>query len=122
MEEEGIKKEYVEIVEKMIQKSINKGDYKQVLGIAIECKRVDLIKKVLNLENQKDLVNYIFDIAINYVLNYDFKRELINLVIQYLNEKISKDIKDYIVLSQSYFILNQADSFARLILGLVLES
>jgi hypothetical protein len=47
------------------------------LGIAIECKRVDLIKNVLNLENQKDLLNYIFDIAINYVLNYDFKHQLI---------------------------------------------
>ena len=122
MEEEGIKKEYVEIVEKMIQKSINKGDFKQVLGIAIECKRVDLIKTVLNLENQKDLVNYIFDIAINYVLNYEFKHELITIVIQYLNQKITKDIKDYTTLAQSYFILNQHESFAKLIHNLVLEN
>ncbi len=122
MEEEGIKKEYVEIVEKMIQKSINKGDFKQFWGIAIECKRVDLIKTVLNLENQKDLVNYIFDIAINYVLNYEFKHELITIVIQYLNQKITKDIKDYTTLAHSYFILNQHETFAKLIHNLVLEN
>lgn len=67
---------YEEIVNKMIQRSIQQTNYKTALGTAIECRRLDLVRDIIRVVpfSQKNTsIAYIYDLALNTVNSRGFK-------------------------------------------------
>jgi hypothetical protein len=113
----------VEIVEKLLELSINEGDYKNACGIAIDIRRLDIIRVILEKSrnrNHGEILNYLFNIAKTVVHNVNFRGELFRLIIEnYKNKELFA--KEYSILSQCYFLCEDAQSLANLLYSMLVE-
>ena len=65
-----------QIVERMFQRCIEDKEYKQALGIALESKRLDMIKRILEVANDSSLLAYILDAVMSIVTSLDLRNEV----------------------------------------------
>ncbi len=65
-----------QIVERMFQRCIEDKEFKQALGIALESKRLDMIKRILEVANEPSLLAYVLDAVMSIVTSLDLRNEV----------------------------------------------
>jgi 26S proteasome regulatory subunit N2 len=109
----------VAVVERMFQKCLDDGEYKQAIGIALEAFRLDVVEKAIGQAGQKGaepLLEYVLDVAVNLVQNLGFRNQILQLLV-----KLFKALPepDYLAISQCFLWLNDSTSMVAFLTSLV---
>jgi 26S proteasome regulatory subunit N2 len=64
------------IVERMFQRCIDDGEYKQAIGIALESKRLDVVEDVISKGNPHELLSFVIEVSMTLVQNLQFRNEV----------------------------------------------
>jgi len=101
------------IVERMFDKCLHDGEYKQALGIALETHRLDKVKQAISCSGSvSDLLNHCLLLSQTVVQNRAFRQQLLReLVSIYSSEKVP----DYAAICQCLLFLDDANSIASLL-------
>lgn len=126
--EEGktIDPKLVSIVERMIRRCVDAGDYRLALGVALEARRLDIISNLIQEYLQKhghdeendpmSLINYVLECSITLVTNREFRTRVLNLLVDIITSLPSPD---YFAISKIIVQLNDSDLAIRLFRELV---
>ncbi|ODQ67787.1 26S proteasome regulatory complex, non-ATPase subcomplex, Rpn2/Psmd1 subunit [Nadsonia fulvescens var. elongata DSM 6958] len=94
------------IVEKMIQKSIENGEFQVAIGVAIESRRLDIIETIFqNISSQSasELIGYLLDCSINIIDKRQFRNKSLNALTSII---LSQENPDYFALCKIIVQLN----------------
>lgn len=64
------------VVERMFQRCIDDGEYKQAIGIALESKRLDVIEDVISKGNPHELLAFVVEVSMTLVQNLQFRNQV----------------------------------------------
>lgn len=92
------------IVDKMITQCIEKREYRQALGVALETRRLDVIEHVFNLTHDKALLKYVLEMVMRVIVDPEARRDVLNLLVRLFQ---SLDEPDYFSAAQCYVYLNE---------------
>lgn len=109
----------VAIVERMFERCFTEGMYRHTLGIALESRRLDLVKRsILESGDVKAMLRYCFDISQSTaaIASREFRTELLAVLVQ-LYEQLPNP--DYINVAQCLLFLNQPQAVAETLEKLV---
>lgn len=116
-----IDQKLIDIVEKMLDLCIKDGDFKQACGIALEVRRLDIVNAIIaqiRNNNLSDILLYLFELTKKVITSVNFKREVLNLLIEnYKNKELLP--QEYIILSQCYFLGEDSKSIANLLFTMI---
>ena len=105
-----------DIVERMFQRCADDYEYEQAIGIALESRRLDVVKSIVQKGDSSKLLTYVLDVCITLVQNLEFRNEVLRLLVELY--KTLKD-PDYISISQCLVHLNDPISCANLLKSLI---
>ncbi|KAI9206804.1 armadillo-type protein [Polychytrium aggregatum] len=113
---ESIDPRLINVVTRMIQRCYNDQEYKQVIGIALESMRLDVIEEAVAKGNAKELLSYVLEAAMTIVQHIGFRNMLLQLLV-----KLFKNLQDpdYISISQCFVHLNSPSEAGELLQSLV---
>uniref|UniRef100_A0A7S2JSF5 26S proteasome regulatory subunit RPN2 C-terminal domain-containing protein n=1 Tax=Haptolina brevifila TaxID=156173 RepID=A0A7S2JSF5_9EUKA len=105
-----------DLVERMVESSINRNAYQVVMGIALEARRLDMIERVVRLcdsapgEHEHEasttaMLSYMFTLTTTALSSRSFRRKLLGVMVKVYSEMASPD---YIGLSRCLAHLNDA--------------
>ena len=73
----------ISVIESMFERCISQGEYKQAIGIAIESRRLDIVKRVIDASGRDaTLLNYILTCSNRVIVNKSFRTELLSELIE----------------------------------------
>mmetsp|Transcript_32100 Transcript_32100/g.43961 ORF Transcript_32100/g.43961 Transcript_32100/m.43961 type:complete len:985 (-) Transcript_32100:98-3052(-) len=102
-----------EIVLSMFEKCFRDGEYKQVLGIALECRRMDKVRQAItSSENVGEMLEYCFRVALRVVKNLDFRKMVLRELVDLYNEL---EEKDYFQVTQILILLDDASAISKIL-------
>ncbi|KAJ3407446.1 hypothetical protein CcCBS67573_g02693 [Chytriomyces confervae] len=105
-----------EVVQRMFQVCHQDGEFKQALGIALECQRLDMIEATVLKGNQSELLTYLMDASLSIVSSLEFRNKVLNLLVKLYGNLAEPD---YIACAICYFHLNDAIHAAALLQNLL---
>jgi len=88
----------------------------QALGVAIEGRRPDTIKRILKLSKDRSLLDYVFHNAMNYVRQIKWRDEILQIVVTMQREQAEPD---YFAICTCLLHLNDATATANELLELL---
>lgn len=100
------------IIDKMITRCIEGREYRQVLGIALEARRLDVIEHVFSTTQDKALLTYVLEMVIGVVESQEVRRHVLQLLVKLF---MSLDEPDYFSTAQCYVYLNEPQQAAELL-------
>ncbi len=109
---EGLKK----IVDQMFDRCIAGQEYKQALGIALESRRGDVIRRVFEVTKDAGLLTYVQDAVMGVVQSLSFRNEVLELLVQLYQ---SLPAPDHFSIAQCYVYLNKPQRASELLHDLV---
>ena len=112
---EPIDARLVAIVERLFERCFTEGLYRHTLGIALESRRLDLVKRsILESGDIKGMLSYCFDISQSTaaIASREFRGELLAVLVQ-LYQGLANP--DYINVCQCLLFLNQPLSVAEIL-------
>ena len=101
---------------RMINRCMDHGQYRQALGIAIETKRLDVFEKAITATNYQDNINkmlsYAFRCAMGLIQNRSYPGELLNTLV-----KLYKGLStpDFVQMSECLIFLDEPLSVAEVL-------
>lgn len=104
------------VVERMFQRCIDDGEYKQAIGIALESKRLDVIEDVISKGNPHELLAFVVEVSMTLVQNLQFRNQVLRLLVKLYN---NLEEPDYVSVSQCLVHLNDPASCATMLKDLV---
>jgi len=88
-----------------------------VLGIAIECRRLDVVRRsIVESKQQSEMLEYCFNLARNVIQNREFRHEVLRILIELYSQLAEPD---YINMCQSLLFLNDHKKVAGLLNTLI---
>ena len=105
------------IIENVFNACLKDNRLYQALGFCVESYNLD--KLTLALENSKDIlknINFVYDIAQNYVVNKEYNSVLIDHVLKLL---IKHAKKEYIQITSCQFFLNNPDALSSTLVNIL---
>ncbi|KDN37461.1 putative RPN2-26S proteasome regulatory subunit [Tilletiaria anomala UBC 951] len=114
--DEAFKAGLAKIVDQMFDRCITDKEHKQALGIALECRRLDIIQKVFEVTKDVALLTYIQDAVMGVVQTLDFRNQVLHLLVR-LYQTLSAP--DYFSIAQCYVYLNAPQLASDLLYDLV---
>ena len=107
------------IINKMITRCIEDRQYHQVLGIALEAQRLDVIEHVFSTTQDKTLLTYVLEMAMGVVNAVEVRRQVLQLLVKLF---LSLDEPDYFSTAQCYVYLNEPQPTSELLRTLLQRS
>ncbi|KAF4977135.1 hypothetical protein FZEAL_6323 [Fusarium zealandicum] len=121
------------VIDRLFESCMEQGRYRQVVGIAVESKNLDVLRKVIKrasddekkaksnpLESSpgpaEDLMEYILGICMDIVQERGFRTEILRLILDLLNEIPNPD---YFAIAKCVVYLNSDDEASRMLRSLV---
>lgn len=104
------------VVERMFQRCIDDGEYKQAIGIALESKRLDVIEDVISKGNPHELLSFVVEVSMTLVQNLQFRNQVLRLLVKLYN---NLEEPDHVSVSQCLVHLNDPASCAVMLKDLV---
>ncbi|KAI9682093.1 MAG: proteasome regulatory particle base subunit [Caeruleum heppii] len=122
----GIQRNLQNVIEQLFERCYREGRYRQVVGIAIEARRLDVLREVIHRASQEDtsqrdasqksspadraeeLMDYILELCMSVVQERGLRNEILKLILDLLNEIPTPD---YFAIAKCVVYLNQ-DSLA----------
>lgn len=105
-----------DIVERMFQRCAEDCEYEQAIGIALESRRLDIVKSIIQKGDASKLLSYVLDVCMTLVQNLEFRNEVLRLLVDLYK---TLEHPDYISISQCLVHLNDTSSCADMLKGLV---
>lgn len=101
------------IVNRMFQRCLDEGQYKQALGIALETRRMDVFQQAIMLADDKaGMLLYAFQVSMALLQNRGFRNQVLrSLVNLYKN----LDVPDYVNMVQCLIFLDDAAAIAEIL-------
>lgn len=65
-----------DIVERMFQRCANDGEYEQAIGIALESRRLDVVKAMIQQGNSTKLLPYVLEVSMTLVQHLEFRNQV----------------------------------------------
>jgi len=114
---ELISKELENIVERMFNRCFEDKEYKQAVGIALEARRLDILERcVKQSEQQKELLAYIFKVAMELITSREFRQAVLRSVVKLYTDL---NIPDYISICRCLVFLDDAAAVANILTNLL---
>lgn len=125
----GVQGQLQAIVERLFEQCFQQKRYRQVIGIAIEAKSLDVLRKTIirasedekkqdgESRRSEELMEYVLDICMGIVQERAFRNEILKLILDLLNEIPSPD---YFSIAKCVVYLNE-HSMASVILRQLVE-
>ncbi|KAK1142872.1 proteasome regulatory particle base subunit [Aspergillus melleus] len=125
----GVQGQLQAIVERLFEQCFQQKRYRQVIGIAIEAKSLDVLRKTIirasedekkqdgESRRSEELMEYVLDICMGIVQERSFRNEILKLILDLLNEIPSPD---YFSIAKCVVYLNE-HSMASVILRQLVE-
>ncbi|KAG2183158.1 hypothetical protein INT43_006153 [Umbelopsis isabellina] len=107
------------VVERMFQRCIDDGEYKQAIGIALESKRPDVIEDVISKGNPHELLAFVVEVSMTLVQNLQFRNQVLRLLVKLYN---NLEEPDHVSVSQCLVHLNDPASCATMLKDLVAKN
>ena len=107
---------FTSIIDKMIARCIKSEEYHQVLGIALESRRLDVIEQVFKTTQDKALLSYVLEMVIRVLNVPEVRRQVLQLLVQLFQ---SLDEPDYFSTAQCYVYLNEPQPVSEMLRSLV---
>jgi 26S proteasome regulatory subunit N2 len=121
------------VIDRLFESCLEQGRYRQVVGIAVEAKNLDVLRSVIKrasddekkaksnpLENSpgpaEDLMEYTLGICMDIVQERGFRTEILRLILDLLNEIPNPD---YFAIAKCVVYLNSDDEASRMLRDLV---
>ncbi|KAI8643891.1 armadillo-type protein [Parasitella parasitica] len=105
-----------DIVERMFQRCAEDCEYEQAIGIALESRRLDIVKSIVQKGDASKLLSYVLDVCMTLVQNLEFRNEVLRLLVDLYK---TLENPDYISISQCLVHLNDSTSCAQMLKSLV---
>lgn len=106
------------IVDKMVERGIAAREYRQVLGIALETQRLDVIEHVFQMTHDAVLLTYVLETVMGLVQAPEVRREVLHLLVKLFSSLAQPD---YFSIAQCYVYLNETQLTAELLRKLAAE-
>mmetsp|Transcript_8885 Transcript_8885/g.13195 ORF Transcript_8885/g.13195 Transcript_8885/m.13195 type:complete len:977 (-) Transcript_8885:2177-5107(-) len=109
------------IVNRMFTRSLNAGEYKQAMGIALETRRLDILKQaILESGNVQEMIEYGIRVANNVITSRNFRLKLLDFLVNVLDEAEGKKEGEstaqyYFSLKECLVFLNKGERMAKLL-------
>lgn len=100
----------------MFQRCAEDCEYEQAIGIALESRRLDVVKSIIQKGDAAKLLSYVLDVCMTLVQNLEFRNEVLRLLVD-LYKTLQNP--DYISISQCLVHLNDPASCAAMLKSLV---
>lgn len=104
------------VVKKMFKRCYEDKEFKQVIGIAIETMRLDILEETIKLGGSKDLLPYVLEACMKIIQDIDFRNQTLRMLVKLFKEL---DEPDYISICQCLNYLNDFSGAAELLHDLV---
>ncbi|KAL8776297.1 MAG: hypothetical protein Q9213_008324 [Squamulea squamosa] len=127
-----IQKQLYAIIDELFERCFRGGSYRQVIGIAVEARRLDVLRRAISRagEDEKeqrrdeignpiksqDLIEYVLEICMNVVQERGLRNELLRLVLDLLNDIPSPD---YFSIAKCIVYLNEHTMASDMLVQLV---
>lgn len=71
------------VIDKMFQRCFNEKQYRHVIGVALECRRLDKVKEAIEKsgDEMEENLGYTFNIAQEIVTSKEFRTEVLRLLL-----------------------------------------
>lgn len=104
------------IVQRMFERSYINKEFKQVIGIALESLRLDVVEDAINKGDKLELLDYVRTTSMNIIENIEFRNKVLTLLV-----KVYQTLPepDYISIGQCLTTLQNADEVADLLKNLI---
>ncbi|EEH41628.1 26S proteasome non-ATPase regulatory subunit 1 [Paracoccidioides lutzii Pb01] len=113
----GVQKQLQAVIERLFEQCFQQKRYRQVVGIAVEAKNLDVLRKVIlcasedekqqqeeSSRSSEELMEYVLDICMSVVQERAFRNEILKLILELLNEIPSPD---YFSIAKCVVYLNE---------------
>ncbi|KAI7851623.1 armadillo-type protein [Circinella umbellata] len=104
------------IVERMFQRCSDDHEYEQAIGVALESRRLDVVKTMIERGSPHKLLPYVLEVCMTLVQNLDFRNQVLRLLVTLYRELQEPD---YISISQCLVHLNDSSSCTELLRDLI---
>lgn len=105
------------IVEKMFDRCYADGKYQQALGIAIESRRLDIIKKsIVTSEDMPAMLEYGFGLSTSVITSREFRHKTLKVLVELYQ---SLEVPDYLNMCQCLLFLDDHAAVASIMQGLL---
>ncbi|KAK3719464.1 proteasome regulatory particle base subunit [Vermiconidia calcicola] len=129
----NVKKSLQSIVRRLFESCYEVGAYRQVVGIAVEARNMDILREAIMRSSQdenskgkkaasvssgqtEDLMEYVLDICMNVVQERGLRNEILQLILDMLNDIPSPD---YFAIARCVVYLNQHAMASKMLKQLV---
>lgn len=125
----GVQPQLQAVIERLFEQCFRQKCYRQVVGIAVEAKRLDVLKRTIlrasedekkqqgESRRSEELMEYVFEICMNIIQERAFRNEILKLILDLLNDIPSPD---YFAIARCVVYLNE-HSMASAILRQLIE-
>ncbi|CAN6678700.1 unnamed protein product [Malus baccata var. baccata] len=101
------------IVERMLNKCIVDGKYHQAMGIAIECRRLDILEEAITKsDNVHGTLSYCINVSHSFVNLREYRREVLRLLVNVYQKLPSPD---YLSICQCLMFLDEREGVASIL-------
>jgi 26S proteasome regulatory subunit N2 len=113
----GLQKQLNRVIEMLFEKCFQEKRYRQVVGIAVEARNLDILRRVIlraaddekregsgSTKRSEELMEYVLDICMNVVQERALRNEILKLILELLNDIPSPD---YFSIAKCVVYLNQ---------------
>lgn len=105
------------IVNKMIQRCLDDGQYRQALGLALETRRMDVFESsIMKSDDVAGMLSYAFQVAMSLIQNRAFRNEVLRSLVSLYR---GLGIPDYVNMCQCLIFLEDPLSVAEILDKLV---
>lgn len=97
IQQRGLQKQLNAVIERLFEKCFREKRYRQVVGIAVEARNLDVLRRVIlrASEDEKDaseeLMDYVLHICMSVVQERGLRNEILKLILELLNDIPSPD-------------------------------
>ena len=103
------------------EQCFGEGKFKQAIGIALETKRIDMVKaSIERSSNPETMLGYAFTLATETIKSKDFRTAILNVIMEvYEGKNDLGDDNDFYKIAKCQFHLNRPELTAKLLMKLL---
>ncbi|XP_058130098.1 26S proteasome non-ATPase regulatory subunit 1 [Anopheles ziemanni] len=108
------------IVNRMIQRCLEDGQYKQALGIALETRRMDIVEAaIMKADDVPGMLAYAFQVTMGFIQNRAFRNKVLRCLVELYR---NAGVPDYVNMCQCLIFLEDPLAVAEVLDGLTKET
>lgn len=105
------------VVDRMFERCFEEGKYKHALGVAIESRRTDMVRRaILDSGDAPELIAHCYEVSQSVIQNREFRKQVLLVLVDLLK---TLQVPDYISMCQCWLFLDDHQSVANTLNSLI---